>query len=72
MNAREDAISDCKYAKSLGKTALMQHFLIWSLGLDPNIPTGFTQEEDDSDREYQLTILEIQSKLNTPECLLGN
>lgn len=29
MTPREQAIADCTYAKSLGETALKQHYLIW-------------------------------------------
>jgi len=61
--AREDAISDCKYAKSLGNTALMQHIAIWTTLID---------EDDIGDNEYHATIAEIEYKLGTPECLLEN
>lgn len=60
MNAREEAIADCKYARSLGVLALDSHFEIWQKG----------DADTDEHEEYQLTILEIQRKLNTNECLL--
>lgn len=63
MNAREETIADCKYAKGLGATALSQHFVHWEW--------RYSSEISQEDREYQLTLLEIQSKLDTPECLLG-
>lgn len=64
MNAWEEAIADCKYAKSLSQSMLIMHLGIWSES------TGIST--DVWDREYQLTILEIQRKLGTTECLLEN
>lgn len=72
LDARHAAISDCKYAKSLGSTALMQHIAIWDIILDPSIPTGYTEEEYLFDSQYQNVIIEIKNKLGTPECLLEN
>lgn len=60
-DAREEAISDCKYAKSLGEVAFQQHMSIWS-----GFPPGF----DSPDYEYWCTLSEIQEKLETDECLL--
>jgi len=62
-DARHQAISDCLYAKSLGETALMQHIRIW----DNNWATV-----SEKDKPYSEIILEISSKLGTPECLLEN
>lgn len=61
MTPREQAIDDCKYANSLGETALKQHYLIWR---GDTIPLG------SSDTEYASAVMEIWDKLNTPECLL--
>lgn len=63
IDARHEAISDCKYAKSLGHTALMQHIAIWTTLID---------EDNIGDNEYHATITEIEYKLGTPECLLEN
>lgn len=62
MTPREEALADMRYAKSLGETALKQHYLIWK---NPVKTRDF-----EGDREYQLAIMEIWDKLNTPECLL--
>lgn len=64
MTPREEAISDCKYIRSLGIERLHQHFELWQ----PTYNDQFEYMEDNE--EYQLKILEIQTKLNTPECLL--
>lgn len=63
MTPREEALSDMCYAKSLGETALKQHYLIWR---GATIPLG------SSHVEYASTVMEIWDKLNTPECLLEN
>lgn len=60
MTPREEAIADCKYAKSLGETALQHHLRMWYAW------DGGTQ----SDVDYYLTIDEIRVKLGTPRCLL--
>jgi len=57
---REEAIRDCKYAKSLGDHALSEHIGHWLTGATTN----------DSDAEYQKTIQEISVFLDTPVCLL--
>jgi hypothetical protein len=62
IDAREEAVSDCLYAKSLGEVALKQHIENW-INDTPKIL---------SDVEYALTIKEISDKLSTPECLLEN
>lgn len=61
---RQEVIRDCKYAKSLGSTALDQHTRIWKdmWATHPNL--------SQDDREYSLTISEIVDKLHTDECLL--
>lgn len=61
MTPREEAISDCKYARSLGETALNQHYMIWR---------GHTVVVDSYNDQYAATVMEIWDKLNTPECLL--
>lgn len=58
---RDEAIADCKYALSLGMTALNQHFCIWA---------GYRSLDTSSDHEYRETINEIKAKLETDECLL--
>ena len=63
MTPREEALADMRYAKSLGETALKQHYIIWR--------NPVKTRDCEEDEEYQLKILEIQTKLNTPECLLG-
>lgn len=60
-DARDEAIADCKYAKSLGNIALMQHIGFWQTLID---------EDSQSDNEYHAAILEIEYKLETEECLL--
>lgn len=66
MNAREEAIADFKYIRSLGVDRLHEHFELWQ----PVYNDRYEYTEDDE--EYQLTILEIQRKLGTSECLLEN
>jgi hypothetical protein len=63
VDSRQQAISDCLYAKSLGNIALMQHIRIW----DNNWATV-----SEIDKPYADAILEISEKLGTPECLLEN
>lgn len=63
MTPREQAISDMKYAKSLGETALFQHFDLWSRKDWPFNP----QPGDD---EYFQALQEIMRKRDTNECLL--
>lgn len=67
-DARHEAICDCKYAKSLGEAALMQHITIWRDSLKPYGST----DADLIHFEYWKTIFEISEKLGTPECLLEN
>lgn len=62
MTPREEALADMRYAKSLGETALKQHYIIWR--------NPVKTRDCEEDKEYQLAILEINAKLNTPECLL--
>lgn len=57
----QDAISDCKYMLSLGGNALTNHFSIWK-----NNPP----EIGSTDWAYYDALAEIESKLNTNECLL--
>lgn len=59
--SRDEAISDCKYAKSLGVFALTQHFCIWA---------GYRSLDNASDHEYREAINEIKEKLGSEECLL--
>lgn len=61
MTPREDAISDMRYAKSLGSTALWEHLAQWL----PEHPLDST-----SDQEYRAALFEIRDKHNTEECLL--
>ncbi len=61
MTPREEAISDMKYAKSLGMTALNQHYLIWR---------GATVLHPSADAEYAQAVMEVYDKLDTDECLL--
>jgi hypothetical protein len=58
---REEAIADMRYAKSLGMTALKQHYLIWR---------GATVLFPSYDQEYAGFIMEIYDKLDTDDCLL--
>ena len=62
MTSRGQAISDCKYAISLSKTALDSHVNIW---------LSSQEEMTEDDAEYVHTLKEIQSKLYTNECLIG-
>ena len=62
MTPQEQAISDCRYANSLSKTALDSHINIWL-----NSQEGVAED----DKEYLLTLKEIQSKLYTNECLIS-
>lgn len=64
MTPREEAISDCNYAKSLGNIALSEHLFIWG-----SMEERFDLESKEN-QEYYLAIVEIYDKLNTPECLL--
>lgn len=57
----ETAVADCKYAKSLGRIALNQHFSHWS-----GPTSGYTLEE----MYYRQYMDEIKQKLDTEECLL--
>lgn len=67
--ARQEAIEDCRYAKSLGLIALSQHIHFW---INPNyIAINPNLEDHPWDKEYELAIREIASKLDIPECLLG-
>lgn len=61
MSPREEAIADMKYAKSLGMTALKQHYMIWR---------GATVPYPSDVAEYAGVIMEIYDKLDTEECLL--
>lgn len=58
----EMAVADCKYAKSLGDLALIEHFKHW---LDINAICEYLE-----DIQYQAAIREIKNKLGTEECLL--
>ncbi|UAV89729.1 hypothetical protein [Pseudomonas phage COT4] len=61
MTPREEAIADMRYAKSLGETALKQHYLIWR---------GATVPYPSDDAEYAGVVMEVYDKLDTEECLL--
>ena len=61
MTPREQAISDMKYAKSLGETALNQHYMHWR---------GATVPYSSDVAEYAQVVMEIYNKLYTDECLL--
>lgn len=61
MTPREEAISDMKYAKSLGETALKQHYMIWR---------GATVPYPSDVAEYARTVMEVYENLGTEECLL--
>lgn len=61
MTPREEAIADMRYAKSLGETALKQHYLIWR---------GMTVLYPSYDADYAKVVMEIYDKLDTEECLL--
>lgn len=62
MTPQEQAISDCRYANSLSKTALDSHINIW---------LNSQEEMTEDDGEYLHTLKEIQSKLYTNECLIS-
>lgn len=62
--ARELAISDCKYALSLGRIAFNQHINIWCNFTSPMVDMDF-------DKEYLTALIEIKSKEGTEECLLA-
>lgn len=62
MTPIEEAIAVCKYAKSLGETALKEHFDIWIEFDDPNA------KEDEL--LYIEALIEVKSKLGTDQCLL--
>lgn len=62
MSPKEQAISDCKYAKSLGELALKSHIKIWT---NENIPP-----EDEYEALYMEAIREIEDNLNTQQCLI--
>ena len=66
---RQQAIDDCRYAKSLGETALHQHFMHWRDFEGYSVPLTDYEKRDIL---YYRTISEIASKLNTTECLLEN
>lgn len=61
MTPREEAIADMTYAKSLGETALKQHYMIWR---------GATVPCPSDVAEYADVVMEIYDKLETEECLL--
>ena len=62
MTPQEQALSDCKYALSLSKTALDIHINIW---------LSSQEEMTEDDKQYLLTLKEINSKLYTNECLIS-
>lgn len=62
MTPREEAISDCKYALSLGMTAYLQHLQHW---ID-SPPIDYHKYE----QEYLEALINISLKLGTEECLL--
>lgn len=59
---REDAIYDCKAILEYSETALHAHFSIWN---------NTTDDLDENDTLYTLTLKEIAHKLGTRECLLA-
>ena len=61
MTPREEAINDMKYAKSLGLTALKQHYTIWR---------GATVPYPSDVAEYAQTVMEVYENLETDNCLL--
>jgi hypothetical protein len=61
MTPREEAIADMKYAKSLGMTALKQHYMIWR---------GATVPYPSDVAEYASVVMEIYGKLDTEDCML--
>jgi hypothetical protein len=72
VDSRQQAISDCKYAKSLGNTALMQHIMIWGEWDGVTLRPGGLYADEEYDLEYYKTIFEVADKLGTPECILEN
>lgn len=62
MTPREEAISDCKYALSLGQVAYDQHIQHWIDGA----PTDCQKYN----QEYLLALIDINLKVGTEECLL--
>lgn len=62
MTPREEAIADMRYAKSLGGTALKQHYMIWR---------GATVPFPSEAAEYAKAVMEAYEKLDTDECILG-
>lgn len=61
MTDLEEAIGNCKYARSLGEVALQQHLESWASAV---------MAFDDEDYNYYLSVMEIKQKLDTEECLL--
>ena len=70
--ARQEAIEDCRYAKSLGLITLSQHIHIWTNKKSGWWDAVIPEAELTFNREYELAIREIASKLDTTECLLEN
>lgn len=64
IDSRKQAISDCKYAKSLGDTALNEFLSSW-------LEDGY-EDIHNKDMDYYLALKEISDKISTPECLLEN
>lgn len=60
-DARSEAIADMTYAKSLGETALKQHYMIWR---------GATVPYPSDVAEYAACVMEIYENLGTEQCLL--
>lgn len=65
MTSMEEAITTCKYALSLGLTALNEHFDLW---IDPVFNAMHPLSGDEP--QYVEALIEIKSKLGTEECLL--
>ena len=64
MNAerdRQDAIMDCRYAKSLGDAALEQLIESW---------THIPMDETEVEYHYYCAIWDIKNALGTEHCLL--
>lgn len=66
MTPREEAIADCKYARSLGEIALSQHIDMWT-GLRAQASKVELNRDEYS---YFVAMNELKRKLNTEECLL--
>lgn len=66
MTPREEAISDCRYARSLGEIALSQHIDIWT-GVHAQASKVELNREEYS---YFVAMNELKRKLDTDECLL--